>query len=152
MKKDRMHVRRRTSDYYTVTDSSTGRILGRVGNLCVGGFMLIAIDSLETGKVYQLKITFPETILDAKHMALVGECRWSAQNDLAGWWENGFEIHGLSGEAMNLLQNVIQRFVTDESGKSRTPAKASEKEDTKLEYVRDRSTYLRHSHKTHFKS
>ncbi len=97
MKKDRMYVRRRTSDYYTVTDSSTGKILGRVGNLSVGGFMMIAIDNLETGKVYQLKITFPERILDAKHISLESECRWGAQNDLAGWWEYGFEIRGLAG-------------------------------------------------------
>ncbi len=152
MKKDRIHVRRRTSDYYTITDKASGKILGRVGNLSVGGFMLIAMDRLETGKVYQLKMTFPDIILDAKQMSLEGECRWCAQNDLAGWWENGFEIRGLSQEAMTLLQNVIQRFAADEAPRTAAQQKASEKEATKLEYVRDRCTYLRHSHKSHFKS
>jgi len=151
MKKDRRHPRRRSSDYLFVVDRKTDKMLGRVGNLSLGGMMVIGDGPMPVGDTLRLKLAFGHKVLDRDCLEFDAECRWSARNDLADWWETGFELRGLSPSDLTVLQQLLCDLMQSES--DRLNAKASKSESTKprLEYVRDRSVYDRHMVKTHLK-
>ncbi len=151
MKKDRKYPRRRSSDYLFVVDRNGDKMIGRVGNLSLGGVMVIGDGPMPVGDTMHLKLAFGHKVLDRDHLEFEAECRWSARNDLADWWETGFEIHGLSQPESAVLQQFLRDMMQSES--DRLNAKASKSESTKprLEYIRDRSVYDRHMVKTHLK-
>ena len=115
MKKDRKHLRRRTSDYYLVTDCASNAIVGRVGNLSLGGIMVISTDSIEVGKFCKLRLGLPEKVGGLDSLEFEAECRWSTHNEMAEWWENGFEFRSLPEGCLAMLEQLIHSALIAES-------------------------------------
>ncbi len=151
MKKDRKHPRRRTSDYLFVVERNSGKMLGRIGNLSLGGLMVIGDGPMPVGDTMHLKLAFGHKVLDRDCLEFEAECRWSARNDLADWWETGFELRGLSATDSAVLQQFLRDIMKSESDRLNPKASKTESTKPRLEYIRDRSVYDRHMVKTHLK-
>ena len=152
MKQKRQHPRRRTNDYYTVVDCTTAELLGRVGNISLGGLMVISEEPLQARQSYCLKIVFSHRIEDRDHLQLETECCWSVRNDMANWWESGFQIRALQPSESAFLQRLLHQLMLTESERLNARDSKFGSSRPRLQYVRDRSAYDRHMLKTHLKS
>lgn len=114
MNQDRKYKRRIVSDYFLISNRETDQLLGRIGNLSIGGLMLVSTEGLQVGQKYPLKLKLPRETLGKDEVVFDAFCRWSTYNDIADWWESGLEMHDLSIEAFDLLQYLTQQLMKDE--------------------------------------
>ena len=115
MRGKRKHARRRTSDYYLVTNRKSGDVVGRLVNISLGGVMILTDGPVAIDQPYELKVALPEDELDRDELQFEARSIWSRHNELADWWESGFEITDLSPEDMDALQALTRRLMARES-------------------------------------
>jgi len=115
MKSKRKHARRRTSDYYLVTNCKSGDVVGRLVNISLGGVMILTDGPVAIDQAYELKVALPEDELDLDELQFKAQSIWSRYNELADWWESGFEITDLSPENRDALQALTKRLMARES-------------------------------------
>lgn len=115
----RRSIRRRTSDYYIVTDMQSGQVLGRLVDLSQNGFQIIASEEL-SGSTYDCKLSLPRPLEDIKEVPLQASLKWCHRNNQWDWYEAGFQIDLISSSSFKVLQQIIEIMMHNESAKLNT--------------------------------
>jgi hypothetical protein len=113
MKNGRKYIRRRTSEYLSVTDRASGKMLGRILNLSPKGVLVLSAESLTVNITYALDIKLPAGVFDREHLEIAAKCRWSRFDKGSETWETGFEIEDISEDGRKLLQQVVLRLMAN---------------------------------------
>jgi len=105
MKDSRAHPRIETDSQIRVTDTNSGEVIGTLGNISLGGFMLISEKSLPLNRLYQFNISFPQPDGATKSIEIGADSLWSQQlPDKTTFWF-GFQIIDVSEEDAKLIEN-----------------------------------------------
>ncbi len=104
MENNRAHPRIRIDTQITVTDTNSGQIIGTLGNISPGGFMLISEESLPLNRLYQFNISFPQPDGSSRSVRIGADSLWSQQlPDKTTFWF-GFQIIDVSEEDAQLIE------------------------------------------------
>lgn len=77
MNEFRRHTRRAMPQTVDVTDTMTGTVVGRIGNLSAGGMMLIGSVHLADDALYQFRFTLPDGQGGQRRMQVGVQQQWS---------------------------------------------------------------------------
>lgn len=105
MEDNRTHPRIQIDTQIRVTDRNSGQIIGTLGNISLGGFMLISEESLPLNRLYQFTISFPQPDGSTKNIEVGADSLWSQQlpNENTFWF--GFQIIDVSEEDARLIEH-----------------------------------------------
>ncbi|MCP3870224.1 MAG: PilZ domain-containing protein [Gammaproteobacteria bacterium] len=104
MQELRFHPRIPVDKNIGIVDINTETTLGRLANLSLGGFMLLAHSEIAPNQLFQLRLQLPEKSGDIE---LGAECLWSQEtSDQRHYWA-GFQIIDISDQNANLIEQLL---------------------------------------------
>ena len=106
----RKHQRVYLGTDVAVIDVLTGKHLGDIANITIGGLMLVMHEAPEPGNIYQLAITLPEEVNEHTVINIGADCLWGSESSVAGQHCAGFQIIDASELAEQLLQHLIDTY------------------------------------------
>lgn len=92
-----------------VTDSISGKGIGRIGNLSRTGMMLICHHPLRDDALYQLRFQLPNTHGPTDEIEAGVHTMWTDQAATNGYQWSGLRIISISGAAAALLDRWLER-------------------------------------------
>lgn len=116
MNNKRTHPRCEVDILITVTDKNNGEVIGNLGNISLGGFMLISNRSLPINRLYQLKISVPQPDGATSVVNIGADSLWAQQlPDKETFW-TGFQIIDISDEDAKLIEKLCSGWETSQTG------------------------------------
>jgi len=110
MNDKRTHPRSKVDIPITVTDLNNGQVIGNLGNISLGGFMLISNRSLPLNRLYQLYIPLPQPDGSTRTVNIGADSLWVQQlPDKATFW-TGFQIIDISEEDAGLIERLCAEW------------------------------------------
>ena len=103
-------IRKKARRFFIVHDRHEELILGRIGNMSLGGMMLISDDPVEVGRLYHCKLTLPEKVKGVKDFIFDAECRWCKQNKTGGWYEAGYQMRYLTERKIMMIKKITEKW------------------------------------------
>lgn len=97
----RRRQRRDIDNDIPVTDTMTGAVVGRIGNLSESGMLLIASTPLVEDALYQFRFDHPG---DSARIEVGAHLLWESHKDAPGTAWAGFRFIGVSEEAARRLR------------------------------------------------
>lgn len=105
----RLDYRAELSATVEVEDMMTGEVIGTIGNLSVGGLMIISEDCLDEGLMMQLN--FRASNEDGEPTISVGaQSLWTAQAQRPGTYWTGFKIIDMSDRDADAIEAMIANY------------------------------------------
>ena len=107
-----MHEKRKlprkwAPDKVTVYDRTTGTAVGQVVNMTTSGVLLLSDGPIHAERVFQLRISLPESIGDGDALEFGAESLWeSPAMDENNYW-TGLQIIDISESARRVLERLI---------------------------------------------
>lgn len=108
----RRHMRVYLGTDVAVVDTLTGKHLGEIANVTIGGLMLVMRVLPAPGSIYQMAITLPEAVNEHTVINIGADCLWGSESSVAGQHWAGFQIIDASDVAEDLLQHLIDTYGT----------------------------------------
>ena len=93
-----------------VWDAQSDEYLGRLANIHTQGLMLLCDQPLEEERLYQLRLTLPQTLVESGELKFAVDCLWvrSHEEETRHW--AGCQIIDVTEEGLNLIELLISRF------------------------------------------
>jgi len=92
-----------------VFDINSGQLLGHLGNISSGGFMLLSSRTLAIGQLFQLRIALPQPIDGNASLEIGAECLWFDEAAGRDAWI-GFHIIDISDQGISLIARLIEAW------------------------------------------
>jgi len=92
-----------------VFDINSGQLLGHLGNISTGGFMLLSSTAPAIGQLFQLRIALPRPIEGSSSLQLGAECLWCDEAAGRESWV-GFHIIDISEQGISLIARLIDTW------------------------------------------
>jgi hypothetical protein len=99
--------RRPVTALVEVGDTMTGQAVGHLGNLSVGGLLLVAHAPLVDDALYQLRFVVPDG--DPRELEAGAHVLWREAANAPGQWWVGLRFLGLSPEARERLEAWVHQ-------------------------------------------
>lgn len=96
--------------YSRVMDRSSGRVIGYLSDMSIGGMMLIGELAFEVGALMHLRLDLPETMLTRDHIDLDARVAWSKQDIDPAFYNTGFEFNDLPQQDEQIINQVIELY------------------------------------------
>lgn len=101
----RRQPRRAVPGMVTVFDTISEETVGHLGNLSVGGMLLVANRSLPDDALFQFRFNLPDDIGAAQPLEVGAHVLWQARAGAPGQSWIGMRFLGLSPDALRRLRN-----------------------------------------------
>ena len=111
-----MNDERREHKRFTVTDldlilQEEEKLIGKVVNLSEGGLLILSTAELESGKAYDFRIPFDQTVNGEIHFDFEGEVVWCNQNTLdAKKFSAGLKFTQIPDLQLTFVKQMITIF------------------------------------------
>lgn len=99
--------RRPVAALVEVRDTMTGQVVGHVGNLSVGGMLLVAHAQLPDDALYQVRFVVPDG--DPRELEAGAHVLWRDAANAPGQWWTGMRFLGLSPDARHRLEAWVHQ-------------------------------------------
>jgi hypothetical protein len=97
--------------YSRVFDHETGKVVGYLSDLSVGGAMIIGEAPLESGKSMMIRIDLPETPPFSKsHLDLETKIIWSKPDIAPSFHNAGLQFVKVSKEDVKIINDMIDAY------------------------------------------
>lgn len=110
MEEKRKSVRRRVSSVLEIQNRQTMQTLGRIMDLSVEGFMLLAKQEMLPNQQYELILNLPEAIKFHRSIELIAECRWCQPSNTAGYFGAGFSVISVDVLKRDAWKQLVEEF------------------------------------------
>ncbi len=110
MIEQRKHRRYISPEPFEIYYRDSGKLLGVLVDLSVGGLLLRADSNLESGTVYQLKIKLKERLLDSNRIHFGAEVVWVNQFKQQGISCAGFLITEISDDDQERIEQLLDAW------------------------------------------
>lgn len=110
----RRQPRRKVPGMVEVIDTMTEEAVGYIGNVSVGGMLLIANRSLPDDALFQFRFVLPDDINDAQPLELGAHVLWQDDSSASGQKWIGLRFIGISPEATRRLRSWTQQGAASE--------------------------------------
>jgi hypothetical protein len=105
MNEFRRHTRRAIPQTVDVTDTMTGDIVGRMGNLSAGGMMLIGSAPLVEEALYQFRFSLPDGRGGLRRIQVGAQQQWSDASAGSGQVWAGFRFIDVPPKDIGFLRS-----------------------------------------------
>ena len=102
--------RRHIMFYSRVFDRKTGEFLGYIGNMTIGGAMVISDKPLEIDKVFSLRIDLPEDMYKKPVLNLEARSIWCQPDVDPTFYNTGFQLLNLTPDDAAIIGRIIDDF------------------------------------------
>ena len=109
----RRKPRRTVPGMVEVTDTITGEVVGYVGNVSVGGMLLIANRGLPDGALFQFRFALPDEAGISSQLETGAQVLWQDDGSAPGQKWIGLRFIGLPPEATRSLHDWTQQESDD---------------------------------------
>lgn len=107
MKNKRKAHRKKTKEFIEIHDRETDEFIGKLLDLSTKGMMILAMRSMITQTIYEIRIDLPKPIKGKHHLTFDAECVWCCESTISKMTYNaGFqitEIHSVEIKTLQLL-------------------------------------------------
>lgn len=109
--KDRQDLPRQdTGSYFRAQNAATGEGLGEVVNLSPQGMGLRSERETRPGERIGVDVEWTDSSGATKNFALIVECRWCCEGEVAGTFEAGFEVVDMTPVQRMALKIMVANF------------------------------------------
>lgn len=111
-------TRRELIYYLKVTDSQTGRELGRIGDIHGEGMLVMGRPALEVGATYHALMELPKTVQyrGRTEVGVTFQVMWSRRKN-PNYEESGVKFLDLSPDAAETIEHLIETFAMPSSAR-----------------------------------
>ena len=95
--------------FLQVYNQRTGRPLGYIGNISQHGLMLISRWRIETGALFNLRVSFPGAGESVSHIDFDAKCQWCRPDVDASSFDSGYTIADCSAN-YHLLFEALRNY------------------------------------------
>ena len=106
----RKHRRYVSPEPFEVYHNESGKLLGLLVDLSVGGLLLRADSCLESGTVYQLKIKLKERLVESRIIRFCAEVVWVNHLKQQGISCAGFLITDISDDDLERIEQLLDAW------------------------------------------
>ena len=108
MKNKRKAQRKKTKEFIEIHDRETDEFIGKLLDLSTKGLMILAMRSMITQTIYEIRIDLPKPI-EAKHyLTFDAECVWCHESASSKKTYNaGFQITEIESDEMQTLRYLL---------------------------------------------
>lgn len=111
MDEQRRSERRKLLAFTPVFDSRQNTLLGYLGDLTMGGAMMIGEKPMEINRQILLAIEFPKTDeLPATRMTIPARVAWCRQEQTPKYFNTGFEFQEISEQNKTVIEAILERY------------------------------------------
>jgi hypothetical protein len=114
LNENRNLVRRELIYYLKVSDSQTGKELGRIGDIHIEGMLVLAPKPVPAQTVYKLLVELPKAMAQSEGYAelqIQARSLWSKPGPKSSnYCENGFCFLNLSAQAQRVIARLTEFF------------------------------------------
>ena len=96
--------------YLRVFDNETDSLLGHVGDINVGGLMLIGDRSIEILRMYSLRMAIPANDHKTEHILLEAESVWSRKDTNPYFYDTGFRLIDPTPNSVRMIRQLIDEM------------------------------------------
>lgn len=100
-------TRRRTNDYYIITDLQSDQTLGRLLDISNEGFKIVTADRLSEAS-YECRLNLPRFIDNVKEISFQASLKWCHHNAQCDWFEAGLQIDHMTKVSAEILHLIIE--------------------------------------------
>lgn len=105
---ERRERRRNPGHSVLVVNTLTGATVGRIGNLSVGGLMLISTEALVESGIYQVQFQLAAPTIGTQSIELGFQCLWSAPASTPNTFWSGCQTIDLSPESERMIRTWVE--------------------------------------------
>jgi long-subunit fatty acid transport protein len=105
---ERREKRRNPASSILLINSMTGVSMGRIGNLSVGGLMLISSELLTEGALYQVQFQLASPQIGTRSIELGFQCLWSAPASTPRTFWSGCQTIDLSPDCERAIRGWVE--------------------------------------------
>ena len=111
MDERRLLKRRHLLYYLSVEDTDTGVLLGHLVNVTAGGIMLMSLEPIPTGRVFQLRMTIPAGAEGARQtLVFQAKSVRSGKDVNPDFFDTGFHMVSLTPTQLGLMETLIDDY------------------------------------------
>ena len=108
MKSERKAQRKKTKEFIEIHDRETDEFIGKLLDLSTKGMMILAMRSMISQTIYEIRIDFPKPIEGKHYLTFDAECVWCHESTSSKKRYNaGFQITEIDFEEMQTLQYLL---------------------------------------------
>ena len=86
------------------------QLVGYLLDINLQGMMLVGMEAVKSGTLFQLKMMLPEKIAGKDHLLVEASSRWCKKNTRNDWYEIGFQILKIAREDLEIIR---EHFLPD---------------------------------------
>ena len=102
--------RRHILFYSRVFDRKTGVFLGYLGNMNLGGLMIISEEPLKTKEIYLLRIDLPDDIYHQAALNFEARSVWCKPDVDPSFFNTGFQFKEISEKDKDIISQIIEDY------------------------------------------
>lgn len=106
----RQDYRHQAKDYYLVIDRRSGEIIGRLLDISLAGFRMVADVPLEPNTPLECQLSLPRPIANVRELPIEATVRWSLRNHDLDCFEIGCQLHDFNATTRTILSEVLVEF------------------------------------------
>ena len=108
MKNKRKAQRKKTNEFIEIHDKETDEFIGKLLDLSTKGMMILAMCSMITQTIYEIRIDLPKPIEGKHNLTFDAECVWCHESASSKKTYNaGFQITEIESEEIKTLQILL---------------------------------------------
>jgi hypothetical protein len=112
----RLYRRRAISLNFRVHDADSDALLGRIGDISQGGFLLYGENPLPTGQVHRLRVDYPDASGKTRSVVFEALTQWSGPDAQPDLQITGLRLVNLDKPATaKALEALLERFTVGEN-------------------------------------
>lgn len=110
MPEKRIHRRATLLYYLKIYDLDTGRFIGHLADISLGGLKLVSESEIIPGNDFHFRICLPEDRFCQKSFNVKARSCWSTTDINPDYFAAGFCFSALSLESVRLIKTLIQQY------------------------------------------
>lgn len=111
MQEDRRMTQRKFIMYYSrIFDAGTENLVGHLGDISIGGLMMISDEPLVVDWIYRLKLELDDDISPEPFLILTARSRWCQPDVTPQSYNTGFALEDVSPEAQEIIQRIVDKY------------------------------------------
>jgi len=115
MEYKRKQKRRDLIYYLIVFGEDAEQPIGHLVDITAEGMMLISEETIETDKVFRLRIVLSAEIEGSKEVTLSAKSKWCREDENPAFYNTGFKLINPSAEHIKIIEHLIQKVCFEES-------------------------------------
>ena len=110
LEEQRKLVRKRVGIVLEMQDQQTSQVYGRMMDVNLEGFMLLAKQEMIPNHQYTMVLNLPEAIKFQQSIEIVAECRWCQPSNTAGYFGAGFFVINVEATKREAWKQLVDEF------------------------------------------